>query len=179
MANKEPLDYLVEALDELSDSENTSDTNQNQCNNLRQITNPITPISSPEKISNLAIKNLSSSSLKKRQKKTSNCKYCIRFTFSSQQLENHMLESEVCASLYMRHERVNTIDGVLLKIFKCLCCCSKENFKLKIHLERNNKCKKFYENKFKCQTWNDIKATILKLTRISYSFPKILLKILH
>ena len=77
---------------------------------------------------------LSSSSLKKRFKKTSHCRFCPRFRFSRLQMESHLIDSKLCLSLYLRHFKVQELDAVLLKIFRCFACSSTGTFQLKRHL---------------------------------------------
>ena len=66
--------------------------------------------------------------------KTSPCKYCHRFRFGRAQLEAHLKENEICASLYKRAEKVRNLDAVLVKQFKCISCSSNGTFQLKRHL---------------------------------------------
>ena len=168
MASREPIDYLLEALEDDSEDEITDVSEIVTVSANNRSSHQSTPISSPNHLSKLGVKNLSSSSLKKRQKKSTNCKFCIRFKFSREQLEQHFKDSETCCLLYMRQEKVNTIDGIFLKIYKCMSCETKGNFQLKRHLDQNIRCMRFFQNRFKCQDWNEIKSYIIRVTRSSY-----------
>ena len=77
---------------------------------------------------------LRTSSLKKRIMKAAHCQFCVRFRFSRLQMETHLNESKLCLSLYLRYMKVNEMDAVLLKIFRCIACSTKGTFQLKRHL---------------------------------------------
>ena len=175
MAGRTHLDDLLELLRTQSQGHNISvrststisdDNNISENNDTLCIQNePKTP----EQLSKLVIKNLSSSSLKKRQIKATNCKYCSRFKFSREQLEMHLKESDTCYLLYLRQEKVNCIDGLLLKLFRCMSCEAQGKFQLKKHVDQNKKCLRFFQERFKCQNWNEVKAYIIKVLRPSHS----------
>ena len=173
MTDKTPLDYLVEFLDTPSSNDNSSirGTNnvstENYANEDYDRPNGINGPKTPEQLSKLAIKNLSSSSLKKRQIKASNCKYCSRFQFSREQVETHLKQSETCFLLYLRHEKLNCMDGLLLKLFRCMGCGAQGSFQLKKHVEQNEKCLNYFKNRFQCQNWTDIRTYIIKVLRPS------------
>ena len=79
-----------------------------------------TPSPSRARLQIKRAKFLSSSSLKKRLMKVTHCKFCVRNRDTRSQLEAHLMDSELCKSLYMRLYRVNSLNGVLLNMFKCL-----------------------------------------------------------
>lgn len=131
-----PLDMLLQELNS-QNSENETDNNardpsrENSPGGEAQ-SSPMSPSTKQRRVRMVRI--LSSSSLKKQTIKTSPCKYCHRFRFGRAQLEAHLKENEICASLYMRAEKVRNLDAVLVKQFKCISCSSNGTFQLKRHL---------------------------------------------
>ena len=112
------------------------------------------------------IKHLSSSSLKKRIKKSSNCRFCIR-NKTRESLEQHLNDSEVCYNLYCRMLKVRSIDAVLLKLFPCLGCDKDGNFKLALHLSKSPSCFEKYKDRFGGQDTKEISKRIKNITRQS------------
>ena len=135
MSQREPIDYLLSFLEKetndggdsqqnLSQAEGSSEAaGDNSCND-RDV--PASPVLLPRHV-----KFLSSSSLKKRLKKTTNCRFCVRFQFNRDQVETHLKQSELCFNLYARQFRVHSLDSVLVKLYKCMGCSSTGNFQLK------------------------------------------------
>ena len=125
MAERLPIDNLIDVLSQ-SQEETTSTISGNAnaaiSNETTAIANdapspPSTPPISIRRQVQLA-KYLSSSSLKRKMKKRTNCKYCNRFSYSRQQLERHLTNSEVCLAMYKREFKVNKIESVLGKTSK-------------------------------------------------------------
>ena len=145
MAVREPLDLLIEALatqdEDIRDNGGTiSQDPVNQSSNENDPQSP--PISPTTKQRRIRLaKIMSSSSLKKKRIKTSHCKYCNRFKFGRKQVEAHLKENEICASLYKRELKVHGTEGVLTKLYKCLACSSNGAFQLKRHLGGHSKYK--------------------------------------
>ena len=123
----------------------------------------------PLQVTKFHIKNLTSSSLKKRKFKEQDCKYCFRFKFNRQQLEAHLKASENCQLLYQREWKLNSIEGVLMKIYRCLSCTEKGNFQLKRHLNENENCFKFYKERYKVKSWEEIKSKMFNYTRSAHA----------
>ena len=169
MAARQPLDDLLELLVTPTESDNNVDIidDTDDIPNLENSQHSNEPIT-PKKLTKLTIKNLSSTSVKKIQKKQTNCKFCSKFKFSREQVEKHLNESETCFLLYLRQERVNCMDGILLKLYRCMCCGAQGKFQLKKHVEQNAKCLNFFETRFKCKTWKEVNAVIIKLLRPSH-----------
>ena len=154
MTTREPIDYLLDLIATQAESDNNSAR---------------TTQGTPERLTTLRIKNLSTSSLKKRQKKSTNCRYCAKFKFSREQIESHLAEYETCYLLYLREEKVRDINGILLKLFRCISCGAQGKFQLKKHLGENGKCLKFYQERFQAENWNEIKTIMFNLLRSSYA----------
>ena len=113
-------------------------------------------------------KFLSTSSLKKKQTKLVDCKYCVKFCFNRCQLEEHLQQSECCISLYKREMKVNCLNGILVKSYKCMACASRGGFQLKRHLQNHAVCLNFYLEKFQVKDWAELKPKLINLTRCSY-----------
>ena len=120
----QPIDYLLAALSEMD--EETDGDDDNICANR-----PSTP---PSLQSPRLAKFLTSSSLKRRQFKPSHCKYCSRFRNNRQQVEEHLRDSELCLSLYLREFKVNKLEAILMKLYRCISCGAGGTFQLKRHL---------------------------------------------
>ena len=192
MAAREPIDDLIDALpqtppedeenivNEESNSSKSATSNEGQINmdsssNSQGNTShtQLTSDSSegnvtPTRNNHLIIKNLSSSSLRKRKVKPVNCKFCFRYTHNREQLERHLNENEVCCLLYQRENRVSSLDAVLVKTFKCISCTSIGNYQLKKHLESNPNCMHYYQQRFNVQSWMEIKVKMYNLIRSSF-----------
>ena len=105
-------------------------------------------LSSPaRKRSRAVISNLSSSSLKKRTRKLTHCKFCPRYKCRTS-LEEHFKQSDPCLQLYCRELKVRNIDAVLIKCFPCLGCDKMGNFKLTVHLSKSPSCLRIYRDRF-------------------------------
>ena len=91
----------------------------------------------------------SSSSVRRRKVKAGPCSFCHRAedVFS---LEAHLVETDYCRNLYMRHFKVSSMDAVLVKVFDCIYCPAKFN-KISDHLRTHPVCKERYYNKFNVQ----------------------------
>lgn len=134
---REPIDALIEALSESSQECSISqDENGSLNNETPDIMSPpsstVSPASFRRKIR--IAKTLSSSDLKKKIIKRVNCKFCSRFQYTRAQVEKHLNESPLCQALYYRHLKVNTMEGILIKLFRCIACSSVGTFQLKRHL---------------------------------------------
>ena len=120
----QPIDYLIAALSQTTDDASVIGANQirdqrnDDLGTSQNIQNedPSVPVSvPPENTSSPTntprriqlVKLLSSSSLKRKQHKYTNCLYCSRFCFSRKQTETHLRQSELCQALYMRKEKVH------------------------------------------------------------------------
>ena len=183
-----PLDWLLDAISEDSnhqDSTELSSTTAAGEQNLINNSNPSVPEAEVQNIGNCGpssnssslppsplnprlAKFLSSSSLKRKQKKNRHCKYCVKFCFNRRQIEEHLLNTESCSALYQRELKVSSVNGVLIKIYKCISCSSTENLQLKRHLETYSLCFKFYLQKFQVTNWDELKTKLFNLTRSSY-----------
>ena len=113
MATRLPIDDLLDELatppedglnneSSISTLESSSNLDGINTGSTSTLDNSTTPIQRKR----LLIKNLTSSSLKKRIVKPVNCKYCFRYRNGPQQLESHLKENEVCNLLYQREHRV-------------------------------------------------------------------------
>ena len=124
-------------------------------------------LSSPaRKRSRAVISNLSSSSLKKRTNKSSHCKFCPRYKCRTT-LEEHFKLSDTCLQLYCRELKVRNIDAVLVKCFPCLGCNKVGNFKLAVHLSKNESCLRVYRERFAVEDVRYIAKKLKTLTRQS------------
>ena len=133
----QPIDYLLAALsqttedsddDFISDQRNNNvvpnQVLQNNGSSPPQVPqNTLSPTSTARRIR--IIKLLSSSSLKRKHHKNLNCLFCPRFKYSRKQVESHLTESELCKALYLRKFKVTHLNGVLIKLFRCICCGDK------------------------------------------------------
>ena len=137
MAIREPVDALLDELSQSShqhgDNENPNDESVGRIN--EQLSTP------PQSTSPASVRRqvriariLSSSSLRKRQIKSVPCKYCMRFKFGRNQIEQHLIESTLCCSLYLREYKVRCINGILSKMFRCFACGEQGAFQLKRHI---------------------------------------------
>ena len=115
----------------------------------------------------LITKNLSSCSLRKYLFKPVHCKFCSKYKLNRSEIESHLKQSETCLNLYLRHLRVNELNAVLVKLFRCLHCGSNGNFQLKRHFEANINCFQYYKEKFNVLTLQQIQTKIANLTRPS------------
>lgn len=105
-----PIDYLIEALSQDSQQNSSSQnvgvnaqstvSNSAPTANITRTPTQMTP-STIRRNCRIA-KILGSSSLKKRIKKSANCRFCSKFIFSRPQLESHLSQSELCLALYLR-----------------------------------------------------------------------------
>lgn len=112
-------------------------------------------------------KNLSSSSLRKKTCKPIHCFFCFRYNSRRDDIEKHLKESNECFLLYCRKYRVNVLDAVLIKLFKCLACEKNGNFQLKRHLSANENCNQYYKTRFNLLDWEHIKKKITNLCKPS------------
>ena len=131
--------------------------------NTRGSTIQITP---PSNRSNVIIQNLSSASLKKRKKKLTHCRFCPR-NILKKDFHEHLKKNDTCAQLYQRELRVNCVDAVLIKCFKCLGCSQVGNFRLKRHLDLHHRCFNIYKDKFQIQTTDELTQRLRNLNRQS------------
>ena len=159
----EPIDYLLEALPATPQPSDNVIARDNDCEE------EASALTTPSRMTQLKIKHLSSSSLTKRLVKSSNCRYCQKFQFSRSQIERHFQQSPTCFLLYQRQFKISSLDGILLKVLKCISCSATGNFSLKVHLENNGKCLKFFKERLNCDSWDNIKSKIFNLTRASHS----------
>ena len=141
---RQPIDYLIEALSQDSQDNNSTQGNRNedQSSTINLAPNNISP-RTPSPMSPATIRRncrlariLRTSSLKKRIIKHYHCQFCPRFRFSRAQMEAHLKESQLCLNLYLRLFKVNEMEAVLVKIYKCLSCSLTGNSQLKRHLGR-------------------------------------------
>ena len=118
MATRLPIDDLPQE-ENITSSSGTQQTqpiihnnpDQSEANNSQQDQAvPQSPTTRSRRFRQ-TIRNLSSSSLRRRLHKPVHCKYCPRYRFNRQQLESHLQESEICLNLYMREHRVNELLG--------------------------------------------------------------------
>lgn len=70
------------------------------------------------------------------------CFFCPR-NLDVTNFEDHMQHSDNCRNLYMNLLGVDTIDGIVLKIFDCICCPAKF-CKLSDHLRASPACRDRY-----------------------------------
>lgn len=150
MAERLPIDDLLDLLSsqpgaqspnscEVQNVENSSNTivatTSNQVNdNINTLASvPATPPASIRRQIQSA-KFLSSSSLKRKITKPTHCKFCNRYLDTRQEVETHLENSEVCLALYQRFQKVNNLDAVMVRIYRCLSCGIPGNFQLKRHL---------------------------------------------
>ena len=59
------------------------------------------------------------------------------------------------------------MDGLLIRIFKCISCSTRGNFQLKRHLENITDCLNFYKQRFNVNRWEEIRQKIQTLTKMS------------
>ena len=129
--------------------------------------NSVSVLTSPaRKRARVITLNLSSSSLKKRKFKPGHCRFCCRIR-SRTDLERHLKESEMCCTLYFRELRVRSLDAVLTKLFPCLGCDKKGNFRLAYHLRQNHQCFEIYKEKFNVQDIESLSKKLRSLSRQS------------
>ena len=172
MAQRLPIDDLLDCLSQESDVRSTTVTTgaieetstSTPPNSQNHRTLPNSPTLDPK-----YVKFLSSSSLKKKRKKTAHCKYCHKFTFNREQIENHFKDSELCYNLYLRELRVSCLNGTLVKIFRCVSCSTTGKFQVKRHLECNPICFEFYKRRFNVDSWDSLKNKLINLSRQSFA----------
>ena len=179
-----PIDHLIAALSQSTNGGSTVDSNEvadQTGNNLtgnsdlhRDDSLPSATLSSQNSSRNIErsirlTKFMSSSSIKRKQVKSINCLFCVRFRYSRKQIELHLKESKLCEALYLRKFKVTHLDGILIKLFRCLQCGSKGNFQLKRHLETYSICNRFYKQRFGVDDWSQLKNKLQNLTKPSYS----------
>ena len=129
--------------------------------------NSVSVLSSPaRKRARVITLNLSSSSLKKRKFKPGHCRYCCRIRGRTD-LEKHLKDSEMCCTLYFRELRVRSLDAVLTKLFPCLGCDKKGNFRLASHLRKSPHCFQIYKDKFNVQDVESLSTKLRSLSRQS------------
>ena len=155
-----------------SDSEEPPDVDQSGRSETVDVVtisnnNSVSLLTSPaRKRARLVTSNLSSSSLKKRKFKLGHCRYCCRIR-SRTDLEQHLKDSEMCCTLYFRELRVRSLDAVLTKLFPCLGCDKKGNFKLAYHLRQSHHCFQIYKDKFNVQDVESLSKKLRSLSRQS------------
>jgi len=91
---------------------------------------------------------ISSSEVKRNRLKESHCNYC-NLQIDKEDVEFHLLESNICSQFYLKQYRCQSIDSVLLKLFPCLFCSISKTVKMKIHLTQKDECFQKY-----CNKWN-------------------------
>ena len=74
--------------------------------------------------------------------KLSPCSYC-QLDLDVTNFEEHLLNSNICRSLYMKSLGVATVDGILMRTFDCIFCPAKF-CKLTDHLRMSAACKDRY-----------------------------------
>ena len=84
-------------------------------------------------------------------------------------MESHLLNSSLCLALYERELHLNSLEGVIIKLYKCLSCGTPGGYQLKRHLEANVDCFTYYKSRFLVNNWTDLKKKLDSLTRASYS----------
>ena len=192
MNNREPIDALIEALSPTQEDTSNVDDNLVQVNNSnnqghiettptsptlrnvrclsptpQHIPTQVTTPKTPPRQARLLIDRLRSSSLRRRLFKAVHCKYCDKYEHNREEIEKHLKKSQNCLLLYMREFRVNRLNGVLVKMYRCMACGSNGGFQLKRHLECNVNCFNYYKEKFDVLDWNQLKGVILNLTKPS------------
>lgn len=69
--------------------------------------------------------------------------------------------------MYLREWKVNELDAVLIKIYRCLKCSRTGNFQLKRHLESQRSCFAFYLQRFDVLDWNQLNKKLSNLVKPS------------
>ena len=119
------------------------------------------------KHSRAVISNLSSSSLKMRKTKSSHCKFCPRYKCRSS-LEEHFNLSDTCLQLYCRELKVRSLDAVLIKCFTCLGCDQIGKSKLAVHLSKNKRCLRVYQERFGVEDVRLVKFICNQVTHLIF-----------
>ena len=121
----QPIDYLIATLSQTTNDGSvvSADQSNNQTNGTLVASQNIqnqdanAPVSVPSQTTSSPIsmhrhirltKLLSTSSVKRKQHKHTNCLFCPRFCFCRKQIEAHLKESELCQALYMRKGMIHT-----------------------------------------------------------------------
>ena len=110
------------------------------------------PLDSPVRRSRseLVLRNLSSSSAKRRRVRLAHCQYCnedvTRYTF-----RDHLDESLECRLLYYRATHLKHIEAVALSIYDCLFCEAKFG-RIHIHFDKEPNCLQNFKAMFNLQT---------------------------
>ena len=177
----EPIDLLLAALSQTTDNGSSGTVTENQNENVGEValendehsrrtalpSQNSSPINTARRIR--LSKLLSSSSLKRKQVKSTNCFFCQRFQFCRKQVESHLTESPLCQALYLRKFKVKHLDGILIKLYRCISCGLQGTYALKRHLESHPGCFRFYKERFLVQDWKQLNTKLLNLARPSYS----------
>ena len=100
------------------------------------------PVSPTRSNSRLVRNYLSTSSVKRRKIKATDCHFCFR-NKNNKTLGQHLQESETCKALYCRIYRTDDIKTVLVLNFKCL-FCQNGSPKVKVHLQKYPSCLRQY-----------------------------------
>ena len=111
-------------------------------------------------------RNITTSSLQKREIKQTHCKYC-HSNKTNKTLENHLKENSHCKSMYQRLFKVNCIEAIILSCFKCLNCSDNSFVYLKSHLHKKNNCFNYYKMKFKVTNMKELLHKIANYKRQS------------
>ena len=109
------------------------------------------------------IANLSSPLLEKKLMKKEDCRFC-NIHAEKIMLFYHLQKHSYCAKLYMRENKLKSIDSILIKKYKCINCTDDANIKLlKPHLRSNGECLLIYQKWFDVDNVDDLFKKIEKI----------------
>ena len=68
-----------------------------------------------------------------------------------------------------RQFKVNELDAILVKLYRCMACGKLGNFQLKRHLDSHPNCFQYFKTKFKVNDWMEIKSKLFNLISPAYA----------
>lgn len=80
--------------------------------------------------------------------KTSHCNFCPAISASGSELEAHLHSSANCERYYLRNYKTKRVLPILIKVFNCLFCDVPGNIRITSHLQKSERCKTLYFEKF-------------------------------
>lgn len=148
-----PIDYLLEALEEGVSDDDEAEPQQSQRGVQQQSPNhspqQLHVVQSPVRSNSPLLRHLSSGSARRRIVKNRNCLFCRR-DLEKLELEGHLQSDNVCFTLYKRKIHCNSINGILIRLYEkeCLFCNRQQGNSLQLHLEDSPQCRQSYFNRY-------------------------------
>ena len=112
---------------------------------------------------------MTSSTARRKQMKHTDCKFCD-FNIPASSLFDHLRRQrhKKCLFLYLKMHQVNTLEGLIAKLFSCEMCCNQERINFEKHLKKNKRCLEKYKLKFQEEDIRKIHEKVKALKRKTF-----------